>query len=862
MCLNLEDIVKIKNAPAYIVIAEPFSRADRLICLTNPSFQLRLGQVIDVEGDLTTLPGGARALENVTVWGYASKTGELTYHPLIIKWLPLLVEWPGSRIDLTVGMSTSASAASTAAVSSNEPNSDPAAGPRFYPQIGDNVDSVRVQSQGVRIQSYYPEIPGLQSLAIGSVVELQCKRITAVGAEPINGTVYKYFDMAEDLPSTDWIRCYYTTGAPTTGNRINKITGQIQITSTRVICIDDGPGYNPQTLVGALNLVSPDTVAFAGTQANGATATLTGKVVTANQTDFPGALYVQEPSASGCFGGIRVLYSGSAVGRGNLVDITGTIALASDGEREIDAGSNGVTFVQQSSVPGPLGMPNKRLGGGSFNVLTPGVNYPTGSGTGLYNKGLLVKSWGKVTTVDAANKFFYIDDGTGFQDGSGNTGVKVSWAWSSAGKPAILPPAVNWYVSVTGLSSSDTADSGATYYRVIRLRGQSDITLFSPQDSTNPEVTITMPSSNGQIHLATGQTTTQLAGTAVDAATGVISVQVGFTATGSQTPPTTWYSASYNSTTHIWTYDWQTPQMQKMWLKATDFAGNTATTSRDVTVSTVTVIYVNGGTGNNSNNGLSWSLAKKTISGTTGALYTAVSGNEIWVKKGTYVERVSMKSGVGLYGGFAGTENMREARDWKTNTTSIIGTSSVVTMSNVSGCVVDGFTIRGGSTGITCSSATTTTIANNIIRDNLLGNGGGGLSASNSNLTVCGNVICFNKAFSGGGIYYSGTNGQIVNNTIICNTGTYNPGNGGISFWYCSPDIINNIVAFNTGGVYNAYGAPTLINNNVYGNDQNGSYNYSGFSSIPSTEVQSDPQLPNISSGDWHIAVTSPCINA
>jgi len=103
---------------------------------------------------------------------------------------------------------------------------------------------------------------------------------------------------------------------------------------------------------------------------------------------------------------------------------------------------------------------------------------------GLYNKGLLVKIWGKVTAVDVTNKFFYIDDGTGFVDGTtldGNNdpvkGVRVSWAWSPTGKPSILPPAVDWYVSVTGLSGSDTADSGATFYRVLRPRDQNDITV-------------------------------------------------------------------------------------------------------------------------------------------------------------------------------------------------------------------------------------------------------------------------------------------------------------------------------------------------------------------------------------------------
>lgn len=128
-----------------------------------------------------------------------------------------------------------------------------------------------------------------------------------------------------------------------------------------MICVDDGPDYNPQTLVGEMSLVSPNTVAFVRTQANGASATLTGKVVTANQADFPGALYVQEPASSGYFGGIRVLYSGATIARGSLIDVTGIVSLGVDGKREVNAGSTGVTFVEQNVVPGALGMPNKHL---------------------------------------------------------------------------------------------------------------------------------------------------------------------------------------------------------------------------------------------------------------------------------------------------------------------------------------------------------------------------------------------------------------------------------------------------------------------------------------------------------------------
>lgn len=52
---------------------------------------------------------------------------------------------------------------------------------------------------------------------------------------------------------------------------------------------------------------------------------------------------------------------------------------------------------------------------------------------------------------------------------------------------------------------------------------------------------------------------------------------------------------------------------------------------------------------------MSWSSAKKTI---TAALNTASTATEaIWVAAGTYNERVTMKDGVNVLGGFAKTGN-------------------------------------------------------------------------------------------------------------------------------------------------------------------------------------------------------------
>ena len=48
--------------------------------------------------------------------------------------------------------------------------------------------------------------------------------------------------------------------------------------------------------------------------------------------------------------------------------------------------------------PAPLAVVNKAIGGGALNQYTPGVE----GGQGLNNIGLLIRTWGKVTFVDAS----------------------------------------------------------------------------------------------------------------------------------------------------------------------------------------------------------------------------------------------------------------------------------------------------------------------------------------------------------------------------------------------------------------------------------------------------------------------------
>ena len=75
--------------------------------------------------------------------------------------------------------------------------------------------------------------------------------------------------------------------------------------------------------------------------------------------------------------------------------------------------------------------------------------------------------------------------------------------------------------------------------------------------------------------------------------------------------------------------------------------------------------------GDDSNDGSSWELAKRTIGGAVEAL--GAEGGEVWVAAGVYEERIELPRYVFLYGGFAGDEESREERDWRVNETVIDG---------------------------------------------------------------------------------------------------------------------------------------------------------------------------------------------
>ncbi|MEI6915953.1 MAG: right-handed parallel beta-helix repeat-containing protein [Armatimonadota bacterium] len=306
----------------------------------------------------------------------------------------------------------------------------------------------------------------------------------------------------------------------------------------------------------------------------------------------------------------------------------------------------------------------------------------------------------------------------------------------------------------------------------------------------------------------------------------------------------------------------------------------------------------------NNGPGNDWSHAYRTV---TAGIAASVSDDEIWVAGDSahpYYERITLKTGVGLYGGFAGTETTHDQRNWKTNVTILdgSGTGRVVTAPSDAywgETTLDGFTVRNSGTGYSSSDSgiycyeTRASIRNNTIVGNyngiysssslssitentILANSHGIVCDSSTpsitNNTISGNsyagIDCksgsfpniANNTISGNG--YTGINCVGSSPRIASNTISGNSSYGIFCTNSAAPSITNNIVAFSAAGVYNQSGSsspPEMKSNCVY---NPGGVNYSGNVSAGPGDISADPLFVSRASGDLHLSHLSPCIDA
>ncbi len=228
--------------------------------------------------------------------------------------------------------------------------------------------------------------------------------------------------------------------------------------------------------------------------------------------------------------------------------------------------------------------------------------------------------------------------------------------------------------------------------------------------------------------------------------------------------------------------------------------------------------------------GASWDRAFHTVQA---GLDAASEGDEVWVARGTYVENITLKLGVGLYGGFVGTEMAKDERDWSANVAILDGNQagSVVISPRwaTSATRIDGFTIRNGKAGIgggILCIGSSPTIINNLISENLAGYGGGIACMISSSSTIANNTIALNSAsLYGGGIYCAEGGSPDISDNVITENSTPTGSGGGV---FCgrgsSPTIRRNTITGNTapsleipqargGGIFCYASAATITNN-------------------------------------------------
>jgi len=135
--------------------------------------------------------------------------------------------------------------------------------------------------------------------------------------------------------------------------------------------------------------------------------------------------------------------------------------------------------------------------------------------------------------------------------------------------------------------------------------------------------------------------------------------------------------------------------------------------------------------GSDALSGANWPMAKQTVAA---ALSVASTNDEVWIAAGRYPERIIMKPGVALYGGFAGVETARDQRNWTTNRCILDGSSEgrVVNITNAGpGTRIDGMVITGGlgiHGGGIAMVGSGPVIANNTVTGNITDGAGAGIS--------------------------------------------------------------------------------------------------------------------------------------
>ena len=296
--------------------------------------------------------------------------------------------------------------------------------------------------------------------------------------------------------------------------------------------------------------------------------------------------------------------------------------------------------------------------------------------------------------------------------------------------------------------------------------------------------------------------------------------------------------------------------------------------------------------GSDGNNGMTWGTAFATLQK---ALNVVKSGDQIWIATGTYKPGTtresyfSMKNGVKIYGGFAGTETLpgeRTGYGMGGTSETILSGDIGTTGDNSDNCyhvfyhpngtgltstaVLDGVTITGGNANGTgahangggiyndhCSPA----LVNVFITGNSAVNGGGMYNNNSSGPTLVNVIFRINTASANGGGIIENSSSSILTNVTI--SGNSAAAGGGMYVSSSSPTLNNCIIWGNTsssgGNEFYISSANVVLNSCCYGNK---SGDMSGTVTPDANCITNDPLFLDATNGDYRITGISPCADA
>lgn len=270
--------------------------------------------------------------------------------------------------------------------------------------------------------------------------------------------------------------------------------------------------------------------------------------------------------------------------------------------------------------------------------------------------------------------------------------------------------------------------------------------------------------------------------------------------------------------------------------------------------------------------GKSWNTAFHTLGD---AMDNALAGTEIWVCQGTYygaaegmfatdtgpTAQLHMRSGVGIYGGFVGTETNRNQRDWRAHPTIITGnlgseSNNLYTLiANDSsqpggGCnstaILDGFTLTGARDVALYNGGSSPTIRNCIFENNRATWGAGVRNDNRSSPLIENCIFRHNSALRAGAVASLNGSSPLLRNCLFYGNHASHSGGAiqtfrsGIRIWQCT--VADNSTDGDGGGLLSQYGTNDIRNSILWNNVE-----HQPFATVTSAQMSVFSSITTIS---------------